>query len=298
MNTLYGMKIADRDLEFIQCELKVRLKKKTVAAYLAQNSEDKEYKAISDYLTSNALCVFPYDYAKEYKIDDISADKDPETGMIRIFYNGMTVFMRKKYTSLFRAKRYFNNILIEQDIRSPHRYTTVDFKPEENDVVLDIGGAEGFFCLDYISKVKEVYIFECDKDWNEALLKTYADFSDKIHIINKSVSDHDDDTSVKIDSFIKEHGLEGESIFIKIDAEGSEPYIIDGAKNLIEFGTQVKFAVCCYHCRNHEEVLSAKFDSNWCITHSDGYMLYYYDYDFYKEPFVRRGVLRICRNTN
>ena len=99
-----------------------------------------KYKQISDYLATNSLSVFPYDYTKEYKINNISADKDPESGIIRIFYNDMTVFMRRKYTSLFRAK----------------------------------------------------------------------------------------------------------------------------------------------------------FDSNWCITHSDGYMLYYYD--FYKEPFVRRGVLRISRN--
>ena len=293
MNDLHGMKIADRDFEFIYCEAKAVLSKGKVKKYIASKTDDEEYKEIADYLSSHRLEVFPYDFKSEYKTDDIEAHKDESCGMIYIPYKNMKVYMRKTYTSFFRAKFYFKNILMEQDVRSPHRYTTDSFQPGENSVIIDIGGAEGFFPLDYIDKVKAVYIFECNPDWNEALLKTYQDYSDKIHIVNKFVSDHDDDSNVKLDTFIKENGHEDDELFIKIDAEGSEPYILDGVRQILDSNPRVKLAVCSYHCADHEKVIRSKFDDSWKITPSHSYMLYYYDYNFYKEPYVRRGVLRI-----
>lgn len=298
MNNLYGMRITDNAFEFIECELKARFRKKQVKDYLFAHANDSEYKEIVDYLSNNSLAVFPYKYKSEYSLKKITAAKDDLCGMIYILYKNNKIYMKRKYKSYYQAKCYFNNILIEQDPRSPHRYTTEEFQPKENSVIIDIGGAEGFFPLEYINRVKAIYIFECDSDWNEALLKTYGQYSDKVHIINKFVSDHDDDTNVSLDTFIKENKLVDDDLFIKIDAEGSEPYILDGARNVLQNTSNIKLAVCCYHCADHENVISSKFDNNWTVSHSDGYMLYYYDYDFYKEPYARRGVLRIEKSVS
>ena len=293
MNDLYGMKIADRNSEFIHCEVKAVLNQGRIKRYIASQSADDEYKEIDDYLSSHRIDVFPYNFKSDYKTGYLEAYKDESCGMIYIPYKNMKVYMRKMYTSFFRAKFYFKNIRMEQDVRSPHRYTTDSFRPRENSVNIDIGGAEGFFSLDYVDKAKAVYIFECDPDWNEALLKTYQDYSDKIHIVNKFVSDRDDEHNVKLDTFVKENGIADDELFIKIDAEGSEPYILDGARQLLDSSSRVKLAVCSYHCADHEQVIRSKFDDSWKITPSHGYMLYYYDYNFYDEPYVRRGVLRI-----
>ena len=298
MNNRYGLRIADNIFEFVECELKARFRKKQVKDYLFAHANDSEYKEIVDYLSKNSLAVFPYKYKSEYSLKNITAAKDDLCGMIYIPYNNNKIYMKRKYKSYYRAKYYFNNILIEQDPRSPHRYTTDDFQPNKNSIIIDIGGAEGFFPLEYIDSAKAVYIFECDPGWNEALLKTYDQYSDKIQVINKFVSDHDDDTNICLDTFINEYNLFDDDIFIKIDAEGSEPYIIDGARNMLQKTQKVKLAVCCYHSSDHENVISSKFDNNWTITHSNGYMLYYSDYDFYNEPYVRRGVLRIERTAS
>jgi predicted RNA methylase len=53
-------------------------------------------------------------------------------------------------------------------IRKSSRYTTSVFN-QADDVVADLGAAEGNFSLSIINKVKKIYIFEYDKEWVEAL---------------------------------------------------------------------------------------------------------------------------------
>ena len=183
------------------------------------------------------------------------------------------------------------NILLEQDKHSPHRYTTEEFHPQKDSVILDIGGAEGFFPIDYIDAVKKVYIFECSNEWIQALKKTYKNYKDKVVIIKKFVSSYSDDTHISLDDFIKEKHLENDNLFIKIDAEGSEPDIIKGGSFLFSSKQSIQLALCVYHCAWHEKYFRKLFH-NWNICSSNGYMLYYYDF-YFSEPYVRTGVLRI-----
>ena len=296
MNLLNGVRLADRDIEFIECELKARLYRGKIRKFLQSEPDNEEYRKIADYLSAHKPEVFPCEYRSEYSPRNITAVKDRSCGMIYIVHNGKKIYMRRKYTSLFRARFYFNNILTEQDPRSPHRYTTPDFEPEDGSIIIDIGGAEGFFPLEYIERAKAVYIFETDTDWCEALRKTYAGYEDKVFIVNKFVSDQDTDRSIRLDTFIEENSLNDEKLFIKIDAEGSEPCIINGAERILNASSDVRLAVCCYHGAGHERMIRSRFGDSWEISHSDGFMLYYYDYDFYEEPYVRRGVLRIKKN--
>lgn len=283
-------RLASNDMEFIFCELKARLRKKEIIKYLSHG--DEEQRKIADYLKKNAITVFPYEYKNKYSLNNIEAKKD-DNGLIYVKYNGFKIYLKRTYKSLYRAKRYINNILIEQDSSSPHCYITERFSPKEGAVILDIGGAEGFFSLQFIDSVKKIYIFECDENWIQALKETYKNYWDKIEIVNKYVSNVTNEKCIRIDDFVKEKQLMDEDIFIKMDAEGSEIDILDGAKATIESGNRIMLDICVYHCASHEDIVRKRFEG-WNIENSEGYMMYYYDYK-YDKPYLRRGVLRISK---
>lgn len=283
-------KLAQNDLEFILCELSGRLKKKKIINYLARQ-DNPDYMKIAKYLNDNKVNVFPYKFTEQYKSSDISIKKDKTSNLYFTNYHNFDIYLKPAFTNKYRAARYFKNILLEQDTQSPHRYTTEEFHPQKDSVILDIGGAEGFFPIDYIDAVKKVYIFECSNEWIQALEKTYKNYKDKVVIIKKFVSSYSDDTHISLDDFIKEKHLENENLFIKIDAEGSEPDIIKSGSFLFSSKQSIQLALCVYHCAWHEKYFRELFH-NWNICSSNGYMLYYYDF-YFSEPYVRTGVLRI-----
>lgn len=283
-------KLAQNDLEFILCELSGRLKKKKIINYLARQ-DNPDYMKIAKYLNDNKVNVFPYKFTEQYKASDISIKKDKTSNLYFTNYHNFDIYLKPAFTNKYRAARYFKNILLEQNTQSPHRYTTEEFHPQKDSVILDIGGAEGFFPIDYIDAVKKVYIFECSNEWIQALKKTYKNYKDKVVIIKKFVSSYSDDTHISLDDFIKEKHLENDNLFIKIDAEGSEPDIIKGGSFLFSSKQSIQLALCVYHCAWHEKYFRKLFH-NWNICSSNGYMLYYYDF-YFSEPYVRTGVLRI-----
>lgn len=287
-----NIKLAGNDFEFIRCEVWAKWNQKRIRKYLKKYYEkDKEIKEICDYLAHGSIHTFPYDFKDNYDLNKVNAEKDSLTGLIRIEHNGTMLYMRRKYKSLFRAKRYYNNLCIEQDSSSPHRYTTSSFFPDNDCVILDIGGAEGFFSLDYVKNCKKIYIFECEKEWIEALEHTYKDYMGKVVIVDKYVCDYSDEHHITIDDFVIQNNLENEKLFIKMDAEGSEPQIYQGMKQCIQRHQKMKIALCVYHCLFHEQYFREQFQG-WKIENSNGYMLYYYDMN-YSEPYIRRGVLRV-----
>lgn len=286
------IRLAQNDLEFIFCEIKKRFMKNKVISFLSKEN-DSEKREIANYISKNGMSVFPYSYVKNYKLQNVAAEKDSDADMFYIHRNGRRLYMKKSYTSAFRAKRYYNNILIEQDEASPHRYVSDTFAPEAGSVILDIGGAEGFFPFDYLDTVDKVYIFECNDEWIEALTKTYADYTDKVVIVNKFVSDFTDMSHITIDDFVHQYNLNEKKLFIKLDAEGSEPNIIRGAQKTLNKIKNIKLALCTYHSAGHEALFRKLFKS-WHIEASKGYMLYYYDFNF-KKPYLRKGILRITK---
>lgn len=283
-------RIASNDFEFILCECRALfLKKKIIKKYA--DSVEPQIQQIIQFLKKNRISVFPYSYTKKYRISDVQIEKDENNGLLYAVLNGRRLYLRRGYQSKYRAARYVKNILLEQDPESPHCYLNADFMPEENSVVIDIGGAEGAFSLPHIDKMKHVFIFDCDASWVEALNATYKDYKDKVTIIKKFVSAHTDDNHICLDDLVKQYHLENEKIFIKIDAEGDEINILKGAKELLREVENVKLAVCVYHRQEHERKIREHF-KGWRITNSEGYMIYYYDFDC-KDPYLRRGVLRI-----
>ena len=118
-----------------------------------------------------------------------------------------------------RIKRAYSDLLREQDINSPHRYLSESFNPGNDDVVADIGAAEGNFSLSVIEKVKKIYLFEYDQEWIEALRATFAPWAEKVEIINKYVSDYNDESHIRFDTFFE---MKKDITFLKIDVDGAE----------------------------------------------------------------------------
>ena len=287
-------KLASKDFEFIQRELYANLHKKQILAFL-KKQKNKTVQDIASFLEHNKMTVFPYNFVNKYNRSLISCKYDTDNKMYYICNNNIPLYAKPTYKNEFRVKRYFSNLMMEQDINSPHRYTTNDFKPTKDCVLLDIGGAEGFFAAKYLDVCKKIYVFECDENWLCALNQTFSACKDKVVIINKYVTDYCDDNHISLDKFIESEGLQNENLFVKADCEGYEPWILRGMKHtLTNSKSNIKLAICTYHSHEHEALFRSVFD-DWQIESSKGYMLYYYDFDF-RKPYLRRGLLRIQNN--
>ena len=86
-------------------------------------------KLIYDYLKENELTYYNYTWFNKFdctKDYNIVQDKD---GRWYVMYNGYKMYFKKSW-SRNRIEEYLNNLLPEQDKRSPHLY----FEEKENKV--------------------------------------------------------------------------------------------------------------------------------------------------------------------
>lgn len=100
-------------------------------------------------------------------------------------------------------------------------------------VFLDIGGAEGIISLQIVEKVKQIIIFECNREWITALNATFEPYKDKVKIVNKYVSNVTKGFSVSLDDFISEECIHEQNFFIKCDSEGSEVQFLEGVRHTL-----------------------------------------------------------------
>lgn len=251
-------------------------------------SDNTEIRNILDYLKNNDLDVFNYDYVKEYDDIQITPLYDAENGMYYVMHAGKKLYFSRKYDSADRVKDYYRSLLIEQDSRSPHKYTDDEFCVEPDSVVVDAGVAEANFSLEIIDRVKRIYMFEADECWIEAIKLTFAEYMDKIVIINKFLSDEISENTITLDAAIDER-----IDFIKMDIEGYETKALQGAARVLG-NKDIRIAVCAYH-RDEDEYLITSYLGKIgfeCVPAS-GYMWYPYG-EAYSDK-LRRGVLRCVR---
>jgi len=271
--------------------------KSRIVNYLRSSSEfeESEKKNIINYLTQNQLSYFPYDFTKKYKADDVIVYTDDTNGMKYVLHESKRLYFKKKWDER-KIQTYYNSLLIEQDIDSPHRYETVNFCVEVGDVVVDAGAAEGNFALSVVERVRKLYLFEIDEEWGEALEMTFAPWKEKIEIIYKYVSDNDIGDCITLDSFLR-----GEKInFIKADIEGAEIALLKGSKNILSNTEKLKMVLCTYHNPNDAEKIDQILTSDYKYNaeFSNGYMLFLYNTFLLSPPFLRRGVIRAIRLNN
>lgn len=270
--------------------LKKNLRVKIQQYYESLNPEyvNDEQIQILKFLESNPIRIFPYPFHDDYSPDKIEVFLDQKTGMRFVLQDGKKLFFKKRWREK-RIRRAYASLKREQDINSPHRYLTDSFSVGSGDVIADIGAAEGNFSLSVIEKVKKIYLFERDHEWAAALQATFEPWSEKVEIIDKYVSDHDDRSHIRFDTFF-------ESVrdinFVKIDVDGAESIVLDSCKNVFRQDAPFRVLLCTYHKANDEkEFMSMLQDQGFNVAPSNGYMIHYYDKKM-KAPYLRRGLLR------
>lgn len=260
-------------------------KKKLITRY--RDSEDEEIREIVSYLRNNPLDVFNYEFVKKYTCEDMVIES--ENGLLYTIHNGKKMFFSKDFDNEEKVRTYYKSLLVEQDLKSPHRYITDDFKVENGSVIIDAGVAEGNFTLDVVDQIKKAYLFEPDKNWVEALYMTFSQYDDKIKIINKAVSDYCDEETTTIDIAVNEERVD----FIKMDIEGEEYYALNGAKKIIDRSKGMRAVVCAYHQEFAYEAINNKLkEYGFKTDHSYGYMWYVEHFNVMRPAVLRRGLIR------
>ncbi len=252
-----------------------------------------EQQEIADWLQTNEVSIFPYPFSVNYKPSDIAVHYDNQSGMNYVIQDEKNLYFKKGWSSS-RIKRGYSDLLREQDPSSPHRYLVPGFEVSEADVIADIGAAEGNFSLATVEKAKSIIIFEYNRDWAKALNNTFRGHSGKVEIINKMVSDRDDESHIKLDTFLARRK---DVNFLKIDVDGAEKEVIGGLMETLRSDRPMRIAFCTYHNADDEGVYTRLFrECGFTVTPSYGYMIPYYDKRI-SSPWIRRGLIRAVRTS-
>ena len=81
----------------------------------------------------------------------------------------------------------------------------------------------------HIEKLSEVYLFEPDEEWVEALNATFEPWIRKVTLVNKYLGKNISENSDTINNILQDTSVD----FIKIDVEGHELKVLEGAKEYI-----------------------------------------------------------------
>lgn len=273
--------------------LKILMKR--IISYYSNLSEFEitaEQSEVLEYLKKNQLHVFPYSYISEYNPKNVEVFTDNKLGLSYVLLDGKRLYFKRSWTPN-KIKESYNSLQIEQDINSPHLYLTNDFTIENNDVIVDVGVAEGNFSLGVVEKAKKIYLFETDGEWIEALEATFAPWKEKVEIINKFVSNKNDDKNITLDSFLKNRGSIN---FLKIDVDGAEAELLKGSEEVLNDQKPLKIALCTYHKQNDEKEFTILLNhKGFDVSYSKRYMIFYADKITMGAPFLRRGLIRATK---
>jgi hypothetical protein len=247
-----------------------------------------EIESVLNYLKNKPMTVLPYDFQDKYIAENIEVFKDEVKGLPYVLLNGKRLYFKKRWGNR-KIRTLYNTLLKEQDLQSPHRYLSEQFRFEEGDVLVDAGVAEGNFALSIVEIASRIVLFEADKEWIEPLNATFEPWKDKVVIVNKYISDVTNATNITLDDYFTS---EEKVSFLKIDVEGAESRLLKGSHRILSESKSLRLAICTYHKQEDEkefkEILS-KY--GYTTSHSNGYMLYYYDKKL-KAPYLRRGLIR------
>lgn len=270
---------------------KQRLKRlqKNILRYCS-HSNNREYDEIAEFLMSNPVECYNYKYTKKYKEIRVNVFFDQNVNLYYVIHNNKKMYMKKGWTE-DQVRDYYRFLMIEQDELSPHLYFTEDLKNKRFRKVLDLGAAEGNFTLDIIERCENAYIFECDPGWIEALKATFKPWKDKVRIVTAFVSNITNNGMTTLDDYFKEN-YEGIDL-IKIDVEGEELPVLQGANHVLEKNWQVRLLVCAYHYHNEESEIRS-YLKGWNIKHRNGYIVMIDD-KRQRKPYLRRGILEASR---
>lgn len=243
----------------------------------------KEYESEIEWLLKNGAQTFPYDWTKEYNNRAVEVYIDEEDGLSYVIHNGKKLFFAN--TDLANTRFLYNQFCMEQDARSPHKYFSKLNEPNRDDVFVDIGAAEGMMALDYVDKVKKVYLIECEEIWIKALKKTFEGYNN-VEIVNTFIG-RPEDGGVTLSSVLQQDS----GLVLKMDIEGNEIAALAGMRDILDKSGN-KYAICTYHNVNDEKIISEMFNDNDInYEFSDGYM-FIPSNEKRGFPCLRKGMIR------
>ena len=251
------------------------------------DEQEPELRNIIEYFKNddNPITMFPGNFTKKYRIDYDKACK-----MNYVFYENKKMFFPKGWSTA-SIRRYYDELRMEQDEDSPHRYETKDFIVKNGDVIADIGAAEGIWALKYVEIAKKIYLFESNPAWIKALQKTFEPWKEKVVIVNKYISDVNDNTNITLDCFFENKIIN----FVKADIEGAEVKLVNGGQKILASQKDIKLLLATYHLKNAAEELKERLEKlEFTTEYSKGYMIVWWQ-NVEKEtanPYIRRGVIR------
>lgn len=231
----------------------------------------KEKNQLYAFIGKHGITSYPYKYSLEYSSLQINVNFDQNLNLRYVIHNSNKLYFPEFFSDEKIIKDY-KALLIEQDIRSAHRYVR-SYNDLAGKTLLDVGSAEGIFALDTINLTKKVIIFECEDYWLKPLHATFAPWLHKVEFVKKYVGDKTENEFITIDDFFL-HAPQND-IFIKMDIEGAERKALEGAASTLRNSTNIQLAVCTYHCENDPEYIADLMIKNgFNIEFSDGFMFW------------------------
>ncbi len=240
-----------------------------------------EENKVFSFMGQHGLTSYPYEYMLEYQKKEIHVEIDGAQNLPYVWHQGRKLYFPEFY-SVEKVKKDYRALLIEQDIRSAHRYVR-SYRELENRILLDVGAAEGIFSLDTIELTQQVIIFEREEYWLKPLKATFAPWQHKVTFVKKYVGNKSIGDFVTLDEFLSDDAKE--NLFIKMDIEGAERIALEGADQILKTGKNIQLAICTYHRKNDPEYISNLLSGyGYSIEFSEGLM--------YWNKRVSKGVIR------
>lgn len=235
-----------------------------------------EQNQMYQFMGKYGLTPHPWTFTLEYtKQAECFVEKS--IGLTYVVHKGKKLFFPRNFSKK-QVQDTYRSLIIEQDIRSPHRYLEDDYSQLQGKIVFDLGGAEGIFSLDSIDYAKHIFLFECEDVWIEALNATFSQWTDKLTIVPKYVSDKISAIETTIDSYIPL--IDDAELFLKMDIEGAEPSALKGAEEMLRT-RNVQLSVCAYHTPwDASDIQTYLTSLGYKTSFTDGYM--YINYSFNK----------------
>jgi len=277
-------------------KIKNLLKRITIRNYILSLNNNTDDPGIIEMIYYFKKYKFPicslisYEFSKKYNASDITVFFDNILKTNYVMHDNKKLYFPENWENK-NIRIYYNCLCIEQDKDSPHCYEADEYIVQEGDVIADVGAAEGIWALDNAEKAGKIYLFESNQEWIKALQKTFEPWKEKVVIVDKYVSDTNDDENITLDVFFNNKSIN----FIKADIEGMEIKLLKGMKILLN-NNNLKLLLCAYHSNNDgTEIIKILEKNSFKTEYSKRYMLVITDQNLEK-PYIRRGLVRAMKS--